>query len=84
MQCGGDIEKNRRVKDIYAFASHGVLSGSAIDRINSSCINKLVFLDTIPYSSEKKCDKIAYLPVSTLLAEAIERIHEEISISSLF
>lgn len=71
-------------KDIYAFAAHGVLSGAAIDRINKSSIKKLILLDTIPYSSDNKCDKIAYLSVASLLAEAIQRIHDKISISSLF
>lgn len=71
-------------KDIYACAAHGVLSGAAIDRINGSCIKNLVFLDTIPYPSDKKCDKISYLSVASLTAEAIQRIHDEISISSLF
>jgi ribose-phosphate pyrophosphokinase len=71
-------------KDIYACVSHGVLSGPAIDRINKSCLKNLVLLDTIPYPSDKKCDKITYLSVASLMAEAIQRIHDEISISSLF
>ena len=72
-------------KEIYACASHGVLSGPAIDRINASPIRELLLLDTIPYPSDKpKCDKIRYLPVAHVFAEAIERIYEEVSISSLF
>lgn len=71
-------------KEIYACASHGVLSGSAIDRLNESCIKELLLLDTIPYPSNKSCDKIKYLSVDQLFAEAISRIYEEVSISSLF
>jgi len=71
-------------KEIFACASHGVLSGPAIDRINESAIKELVLLDTIPYTSQKKCDKIKYLSVDSLFAEAIARIYEEVSISSLF
>lgn len=71
-------------KEIYACATHGVLSGSAIDRINNSCIKELLLLDTIPYPSNKSCDKIKYLSVDSLFAEAISRIYEEVSISSLF
>ena len=71
-------------KEIFACASHGVLSGPAIDRINESYIQELVLLDTIPYTSKKKCDKIKYLSVDSLFAEAIARIYEEVSISSLF
>lgn len=71
-------------REVYACATHGVLSGPAIDRINSSCIKELLFLDTIPYPSDQKCDRIKYLPVDSLFAEAIDRVYEEVSISSLF
>lgn len=71
-------------KEIFACATHGVLSGPAIDRISESPIQELVLLDTIPYISNKKCSKIKYLSVDSLFAEAIARIYEEVSISSLF
>ena len=72
-------------REIYACASHGVLSGPAIDRIKASPIKELVLLDTIPYPNDKpECDKIKYLSVAPIFAEAIERIYEEVSISSLF
>ena len=72
-------------KKVYACASHGVLSGPAIDRINDSVIDELLLLDTIPYPKDKPaCDKIHYLPVAPVFAEAINRIYEEMSISSLF
>ncbi len=71
-------------KEIYACATHGVLSGPAIDRIIDSPIQELVLLDTIPYISNMKCSKIKYLSVDSLFAEAIARIYEEVSISSLF
>ena len=72
-------------KEVFACASHGVLSGPAIDRINDSVIDELLLLDTIPYPKDKPaCDKIHYLPVAPVFAEAINRIYEEMSISSLF
>ncbi len=71
-------------KDIYACASHGVLSGPAIDRINDSYIKELIFSDSIPYPSQQKCDKIKYLSVAPMFSEAIERVYEEVSISALF
>ena len=71
-------------KDVYACASHGVLSGPAIQRINDSYIKELLFLDTIPELASKKSDKIKYLSVAPAFAEAIERIYEEVSISTLF
>ena len=72
-------------KEVYACASHGVLSGPAIDRINDSVIDELLLLDTIPYPKNKPaCDKIQYLPVAPMFAEAIERTYQEISIAKLF
>jgi ribose-phosphate pyrophosphokinase len=72
-------------RDIYACASHGVLSGPALERIEKSPIKELILLDTIPYPKDKpQCPKIRYLSVAPIFAEAIERIYEEVSISSLF
>ena len=72
-------------KEIYACASHGVLSGPALERIEKSPIKELILLDTIPYPKDKpQCGKIRYLSVAPIFAEAIERIYEEVSISSLF
>lgn len=72
-------------KAVYACASHGVLSGQAIERIENSTIKTLYLLDTIPYPPEKpKSTKIKYLSADALFAEAIMRIHDEDSISDLF
>ena len=72
-------------KEVYACATHGVLSGPALDRINSSCIKEMLLLDTIPYPANRaKCDKIKYLSTASVFAEAIRHIYEEVSISNLF
>ena len=72
-------------KEVYACASHGVLSGPAIDRINDSVIKELLLLDTIPYPVDKPAsDKIKYMSVAPVFAEAIQRVYEEMSISNLF
>ncbi|MDL2300711.1 ribose-phosphate pyrophosphokinase [Clostridiaceae bacterium OttesenSCG-928-D20] len=71
-------------KNIYACASHGVLSGPAIERINNSYIKELLLLDTVPALKDKNCPAIKRISVDNLFAEAIERIYEEVSISSLF
>jgi len=72
-------------KDIYACASHGILSGKALERIEKSPIKEVVLLDSIPYPEDKPaCDKIKYISVAPLFAEAIDRVHEEVSISTLF
>lgn len=70
---------------VYAAATHGVLSGPAIQRLNDSCIEKLFVTDTIPLTSEAlQCSKIVVLTVSELLGKAIRRIHNSDSISNLF
>ena len=71
-------------KDIFACATHGVLSGPAIERIENSPITKCYLLDTVPVTGEKLIDKIEILPVSQMFTEAIKRIYEEASVSDLF
>ena len=70
--------------DVIACASHGVLSGPAVERIEKSVIKELYFLDTVPPKEGVKCEKIKYLSVAHMFAEAIERIYEEVSVSKLF
>ncbi len=69
---------------VYACASHAVLSGPAIERINNSVIHEIAFLNTIPAVDAAVSQKIKYLSVAPMFAEAIERIYQEISISKLF
>ncbi|MBN1493185.1 MAG: ribose-phosphate pyrophosphokinase [Candidatus Omnitrophica bacterium] len=71
-------------KDIYACVVHPVLVGPAIERLKNSCIKKLVVTDTIPLTKEKQIDQIEILTVSSILADAIRRIHEDESVSALF
>ncbi len=71
--------------EVFACATHPVLSGPAIQRLRESCIKKLVCTDTIPLSDEAiKSGKIEVLSVAGLLGEAIRRIHFHDSVSSLF
>jgi len=70
---------------IYACCSHPVLSGPAVERIQSSDLVEVVVTNTIPLHSEaRKCKKISVLSVSKLLAQAVQSIHEETSVSVLF
>lgn len=85
--CGAAkaIKEIGGAKEVHACATHGVLSGPAIERINESCIQELLLLDTIPYPSDQPaCEKIQYLSTASVFAEAIRRIYEEVSISNLF
>ncbi|XOB66040.1 ribose-phosphate pyrophosphokinase [Deferribacteres bacterium DY0037] len=68
--------------EVYASAAHGVLSGPAIERILDSPLKKVIITDSIPF--DKAVSKIEVLSVASLLAEAITRIYQKESISSLF
>jgi ribose-phosphate pyrophosphokinase len=70
--------------EVYACCTHPVLSGPAIDRIQNSKIKELVITNSIALPEEKKIDKIINLSVAPLLGEAIIRVHEEQSVSTLF
>lgn len=85
--CGAAraIKELGGASQVFACATHGVLSGPAIQRIEESCIEELLLLDTIPYPCDKpECAKIKYLSTAPVFAEAIRRIYEEVSISNLF
>jgi len=70
---------------VIACVTHAVLSGQAIDRINASQLDELIVTDTIPlHDRARGCDRIRVRSVAPLLAEAIQRTHDEDSISSLF
>ncbi|MBN2720713.1 MAG: ribose-phosphate pyrophosphokinase [Proteobacteria bacterium] len=70
---------------LLACATHPVFSGSAVERLQDSPAEKIVVTDSIPLSEEaQKCEKIIQLSVDELLAEAIRRIHDNESVSSLF
>ena len=71
-------------KSVTVCATHGVLSGPAIQRIRDSVIKEVVLLDTIALPEEKKIDKITVLPVAPVFAQAIQRIYEDSPISPLF
>ena len=70
--------------EVIACATHGVLSGPAIERLQNSCIKELILLDTIPLPPEKAIPKITLLPVAPLFAEAIERIYEDKPVSTMY
>lgn len=76
--------RERGAKKVYACCTHAVLSGPAIERIENSVIDELVVLDTVPLTEEKKIDKIKVLSVANVFGEAIERIYEDLSVSTLF
>ena len=80
-----EVLRKKGVKSLYAAVSHGILSGPALERIrNCSVLKEVVITDSIPLKNPDKNPKVKVLSVAQLLAEAIGRIHNEESISSLF
>ena len=71
-------------KEVYACATHGVLSGPAYDRIEDSVLKEIVFLNTIPEVNNTPSGKIKFLDVAPVFARAIEHIHGATSIADLF
>jgi len=74
--------KEKGANSVMAFATHGVLSGPAIERIKNSVLDELIITDTIPFN--KECEKIKILKTSKLFAEVIRRIMYNESINKLF
>ncbi len=70
--------------EVYACATHAVLSGPAIERIQNSPIREVVLLDTIPFTPDRTLDNFTVLPVAPVFAEAIERIYEDKPVSPMF
>lgn len=85
MKLAAETLERNGATSVYAFCSHGVLSGSAVEKINDSPIKQLVVTNTIHFSEEsRQCKKIKVIDLSGMLGEAIRRTHNGESISLLF
>jgi len=69
---------------VYAACTHGVFSGPAIDRLKNSVLEKIVITDTLPLPPEKQIDKIEVLSAAGILADAIDAVFEDTSVSEIF
>ncbi|BDH59928.1 ribose-phosphate pyrophosphokinase [Ureibacillus massiliensis 4400831 = CIP 108448 = CCUG 49529] len=81
---GANALKENGAKEVYACCSHPVLSGPAIERIENSPIKELIVTNTIQLPDEKRSPKVKQLSVANLMAEAISRVYENKSVSTLF
>lgn len=81
---GAAALKKFGAKEVFACCTHPVLSGPAIERLESSELTEIVVTNTIPLTQDKAIDKIKVLSIAPLIGEAIIRIHEDISVSKLF
>lgn len=79
-----DTLLQRGAREVYACATHPVLSGKAVERVENSPVKEIVVTDTIPLNGAKKLDKITVLSMSALLGEAIHRIHTGLSVGAMF
>ncbi|MFZ9910889.1 MAG: ribose-phosphate diphosphokinase [Ilumatobacteraceae bacterium] len=74
----------RGAKEVWAMATHGVLSDPAIERLQKSSISRVVLTNTIPLPKEKRIDRIEVLSVAKIIADALAAVFEETSVSELF
>lgn len=82
---GAQACADKGARMVWAGCTHPVLSGPALERLQQSCLTEIVVTNTIPLNGkEEHCPKLRVLSVAPLLGEAITRIHEEESVSSLF
>jgi ribose-phosphate pyrophosphokinase len=90
IDTGGTIVKaadalfEQGAAQVVATATHGVLSGPAVDRLKNSRISEIVLTNTLPITADQRCDKITVLSIAPLLARAINEIFSDGSVTSLF
>jgi ribose-phosphate pyrophosphokinase len=74
----------RGATDVWAMATHGVLSGPAIDRLKNSAITRVVLTNTLPLPPEKQIDKIEVLSIAPIIADALSAVFDDTSVSEIF
>jgi ribose-phosphate pyrophosphokinase len=82
--AAADILVEHGATDVWAMATHAVLAEPAIDRLKNSVIARVVVTDTVPLTSDKQLDKIEVLSVAAIIADAIDAVFEDKSVSELF
>ena len=82
--AAAELLKSRGASEVWAMATHGLLSGAAVDRLKNSELERIVITDTVPLPPEKAIDKIEVLSVAKRIADAIDAIFEDTSVSDLF
>ena len=79
-----DLLLRRGATEVWAMATHGVLSGPAIDRLKNSSISRVILTDTLPLPSEKQIPQIEVLSIAPLIAEALSAVFDDASVSKIF
>ena len=81
---GAKLLREEGARQVYACATHAVFSGPAIERLSSGVLEEVIVTNTIPVPEEACFPQLTVLSVANLLGEAIWRIHEDTSVSSMF
>jgi ribose-phosphate pyrophosphokinase len=84
ISAAADLLAAKGATEIYAMATHGVLSDPAIDRLKNSVITKVVITDTLPLGADRHIDKIEVLSVAEIIADALDAVFEDTSVSEIF
>ncbi len=84
LTIAADLLVDRGASQVHAAATHGVFAGEAIERIDASAISRVYVTDTIPLPQDELAERLEVVTVAPLLAEAIMRIHKDLSVSALF
>ncbi len=79
-----ELLMNRGATEVWAMATHGVLSGPAVDRLKNSRIQRVVLTNTLPLPSEKQIDKIEVLSIAPIIADALNAVFDDTSVSEIF
>ncbi len=79
-----EILMARGATEVWAMATHGVLSGPAIDRLKNSQLSRVVLTNTLPLPPEKQIDKIEVLSIAPLIADALNAVFDDTSVSEIF
>src|SRR5439155_13643806 len=82
--AAAEILKEKGAEDVIAAATHGVLSDPALDRLKNSVISKVVITNTLPLPDDRRIDKIEVLSVSPIIADALDAVFEDASVSEIF
>jgi ribose-phosphate pyrophosphokinase len=82
--AAAEILKGRGATEVWAMATHGLLSDPAVDRLKNSEFERVVITDTVPLPPEKAIDKIEVLSVAKIIADAIDAVFEDTSVSEIF
>jgi ribose-phosphate pyrophosphokinase len=84
MCAAGELLYERGASDVWAMATHGVLSDPALERLEKSAMSRVVITNTLPLAPERAVDKLEVVSVARLIADAIDAVFEDTSVSEIF